>query len=148
MFQRRRKLLSGGGQNELLNAACCLGLVKYLKIFNFNSIYALAHNALQFSFFFFFFFSAGFWTDCLKLFSKRFLVNYQGNVWSRSNSFLGHTKKSFRKKCSWSCYLRRLWYMTRLKHGNQHSQHQKKHKKQPEARNMLASQWIAEDSRV
>ena len=35
-----------------------------------------------------------------------------------------------------------------LKHGNQHSQHPKKHKKQPETRNKLASQCMAEDSRV
>ena len=35
--------------------------------------------------------------------------------------------------------------MTRLKYGNQHSQHPKKHKKQPETRSKLASQWIAED---
>ena len=62
-------------------------------------IYALAYNALQLPFFFFFFFSfsTGFWTDCLKLFSKRFMINYQGRVWPRSDSFLGHTKKFFLK---------------------------------------------------
>ena len=38
--------------------------------------------------------------------------------------------------------------MTRLKHGNQLSQHPKKHKKQPDSRDKLASQWMAEDSRV
>ena len=38
----------------------------------------LVHNTLRSPFFFFFFFSftAGFWTDCLKLFSKRFIINY------------------------------------------------------------------------
>ena len=99
--------------------------------------------------FFLFFFSllTGFWTDCLKVFSKYFIINYQGRVWPRSDSFLGHTKKSFRKKCPSSCYLRRVWHMARLKHGNQHSQHPKKHKKQPETRKQV-SQWMAEDSRV
>ena len=94
-------------------------------------------------FFFIFSLSTGFWTDCLKLFSKRFMINYQGSVWPRSSSFLGHTKKSFREKCSSSCYWRRVRHMTRLKHGNQHLQHPKKHKKQPETRNKLASQWMA-----
>ena len=37
--------------------------------------------------------------------------------------------------------------MTQLMHGNQHSQHPKKYKKQPETRK-LVSQWMAEDSRV
>ena len=99
-------------------------------------------------FFVFFYFSTWFWTDFLKLFSKRFIINYQGSVWPRSDSFLGHTKKSFRKKYSSSCYWRRVCHMRRLKHGNKHSQHPKKHKKQPEARNKLASQWMAEHSRV
>ena len=51
---------------------------------------ALALNALQLPFFFFFFFFSlltGFWTDCLKLFSKRFIINYQESVWPRSDSF-------------------------------------------------------------
>ena len=37
--------------------------------------------------------------------------------------------------------------MTQLMHGNQHSQHPKKYKKQPETRKQV-SQWMAEDSRV
>ena len=45
---------------------------------------------------------------CLKLFSKRFIINYKGSVWPRSDSFLGHIKKSFRKKCRSSCYSRRV----------------------------------------
>ena len=90
-------------------------------------------------FFFFFSFSTRFSTDCLKLFNKRFMINYQGSVWRRSDSFLGHTKKSFYRKCSWSCYSRRVWHMARLKHRNQHSQHLKKHQKQPETRSKLAS---------
>ena len=51
---------------------------------------ALALNALQLLFFFFFFFFfllTGFWTDCLKLLSKRFIINYQESVWPRSDSF-------------------------------------------------------------
>ena len=82
----------------------------------FFCVCALVHNALRLPFFFFFFsffsFSAGFWTDCFKLFSKRFIINYQGTVWPRSDSFLGHTKRSFRKKCSSSCYSRLLCHTT------------------------------------
>ena len=40
-----------------------------------------------------------FWTDCWKLFSQYFKISYQGNVWPRSGSFLGHIKKYFRKNC-------------------------------------------------
>ena len=36
--------------------------------------------------------------------------------------------------------------MTRLMHGNQHSHHPKKHKKQPETQKQVG-QWITEDSR-
>ena len=60
---------------------------------------------------------------------------------------LGHTQKSFRKKCSSSSYSRRVWRMTRFKHNNQHSQHPKKHKKEPETWKPV-SQWMAQDSRV
>ena len=117
----------------------------------FQNIYcvcALAHNALQLPFFFFFFFSfrTGFSTDCLKLFSKGFIINYQENVWPRSDSFLGHLNKSFRKTCFWSCYSRHVWHMKWPIHSNQHSQHPKKHKKQPETWKQV-SQWMAEDSR-
>ena len=38
--------------------------------------------------------------------------------------------------------------MAQFMHDNQHSQHPKKHKKQPETRDKLASQLMAEDSRV
>ena len=104
--------------------------------------------ALQLPFFSFFLsLLTGFWTDCLKVFSKHFIINYQGRVWPRSDSFLGHTKKSLRKKCSSSCYSRRAWHMTWLKHGNQNSQNPKRHKKQPETWKQF-SPWMAEDSRV
>ena len=53
------------------------------------------------------------------------------------------TKKSFRKKCSSCCYSGRLWHMTRLINSNQHSQHPKNHKKQPETGKQV-SQWIGE----
>ena len=48
------------------------------------------------------FFSAHhfFWTDCQKPFSQRFILSYQESVWPKSNLFIGHTKKSFRKNCS------------------------------------------------
>ena len=36
LFQRRRKLLSGGELNNFLKAACCLSLVKCFKFFHFN----------------------------------------------------------------------------------------------------------------
>ena len=84
-----------------------------------------AHNALQFPFFFFFSSYTGFWTDCLKFFSKSFIINFQGSVWPSSDSFLGHTKKFLCNKCSSSSCSQRVWHMTRLKHGNQHSQHPK-----------------------
>ena len=38
-----------------------------------------------------------FWTDCQNLFSQRFIISYQESVWPRSDSFLGHTKKSLYK---------------------------------------------------
>ena len=98
--------------------------------------------------FFFFSLSTGFWMDCLKLFSKCLIINYQGSVRPRSDLLLGHIKKSFHKKCSSSCYSQCVWHMRQLKHGIQHSQHPKTHKKQPETWNKLASQWMAEDSRV
>ena len=69
--------------NKFLKESCC--------------VCALADNTLQLPFFFFFFFSfsTGFLTDCLKLFSKCFIINYQESVWSRSDSFLAHNKRSF-----------------------------------------------------
>ena len=56
---------------------------------------------------------------------------------------LGHTIKFFRKKCSWSCYSGCVWHMTRLKHGNQHAQHPKKHGKQPETRKQVSQTVLA-----
>ena len=35
-FQRCKKLLSGGGLNDILKVACCLGLVKCCEIFHIN----------------------------------------------------------------------------------------------------------------
>ena len=58
-------------------------------------------------------------TDCQKLFSQRFMISYQESVWPRSDSFLGHAKKSFRKNCSSTFYSWRVWHITRLMHGNQ-----------------------------
>ena len=55
-----------------------------------------------------------------KLFSQRFMISYQESVRPRSDSFLGHTKMSFHKYCSTSCYSRCVWHMTQLMHGNQH----------------------------
>ena len=52
--------------NKCLKESCC--------------VCALAHNALQLPFFFFFSFSRGFWADCLEIFSKCFIINYQGSV--------------------------------------------------------------------
>ena len=99
-------------------------------------------------FFFFFSFSTGFWTDCLKLFTKRFMTNYQETLWSRSDSFLGHTKTSFRKK--WSEVVIRdasgIWYglyMVTSIHNIQKST-----RTNQKLGNKLASQWMAEDSRV
>ena len=65
-----------------------------------------------------------------KLFNQRFMISYQESMWPRSDSFLGHTKISFYKYYSTSCYSRRIWHMTQLMYGNQNSKHPKKHKKQ------------------
>ena len=96
---------------------------------------AFALNAKSFAItvlvFFSFFPSRHFFrTDCQKVFSHRFNF-YQKNVWPRFESFLGHTKTYFRKNCSWSCYSRRAWYMTRLMHSNQNWQHPRKQKNLP-----------------
>ena len=66
-----------------------------------------------------------FWTDCQKLFSKRFIISYQESVWPRFDSFLGRTKNSFSKSSSSSCYSRRVWHMTQFMKGNQHSKRTK-----------------------
>ena len=62
-----------------------------------------------------------FWTDYQMLFAWRFIISCQESVWPRSNSFLGHTKKSFNKNCSWSYYLWHMWHMAWLMHRSQHS---------------------------
>ena len=83
---------------------------------------AFVFNAKSFVIFFLFFFFSSLFLDGLpKLFSQRFMISYQESVWPRSDSFLGHTKKSFRKNCSRSCYSWRVWHMTRFMHVNQHS---------------------------
>ena len=66
------------------------------------------------------------------------MISYQESMWTRSDSFLGHTKISFCKYCSLSCYLWCVWHMTQLMHSNQHSKHQKKRKTQS-ARNSETS---------
>ena len=35
-----------------------------------------------------------FWTDCQKLFSQCFIISFHESMWPRSDSFLGHIKKS------------------------------------------------------
>ena len=92
---------------------------------------AFPYNAKSFAiailvFLFFIFFPSRhfFWTDCQKLFSQRFIMSYQESVWPRSESFLGHTKKSFYKSFPQVVIhdaTRRVWHMTRLIHGNQYS---------------------------
>ena len=71
-------------------------------------------------FFFFFSFPSLFLDRLPKLFSQRF-ISYQESVCPRSDSFLGHNKKSFLKNCSSSCHSWRVWHMALLMHGNQHS---------------------------
>ena len=82
-----------------------------------------------------------FWTSCQKLFSQRFNISYQESVWSRSDSFLGHTKNYFRKNCSRSSYSRCVWHMTWFMQGNQHSQHPKSTRNNQKLGNKLASRW-------
>ena len=81
--------------------------------------FAFAFNAKSFAigiltFCSFFLSSKFFWTDCQKLFSQHFNFSCQENVWSRFELFLGYTKLYFRKNCSWSCYSRGVWHITRL----------------------------------
>ena len=116
----------------LLLTAIVLKLVTYnLSLFVitsllFGTVMTIAFNTRTFAISFLFFFSFFpsrhfFWMDCQKLFSKRFMISYQESVWPRSDSFLGHTEKYFLKNCSLSCPSWRVWHMTQLMHGNQHS---------------------------
>ena len=105
-------------------------------------LFAFAFNAKSFTIsilvlFFLFFLLFPFLDGLPKGFSERFTISYQENVLPRSDSFLGHNKKFFRKNCCSSCYSRRMWHMTQVMHGNQHSQHLEKHKKQPETRRQV-----------
>ena len=70
-----------------------------------------------------------FWINCQKIFGEHFKICYQGSVWPRSDSFLGHTKRCFHKNCSLSCYSQHVWHMTQLISGKQFSRHPKKDKK-------------------
>ena len=88
------------------------------------------------SFFPFFHSLCFFCTDCQKLFSKRFIISYQESAWPKFDSFLGHTRNSFRKICSSSCNSRRVWHMTQFMKGNQHSKRTKK--KQLETRKQVS----------
>ena len=128
----------------IYNSSCFITWKMYFDIV--AGVIAFAFNAESFAiailvFFLFFLLVTFSWRSAEKLFSKRFLVSYQENVWPRSDSFLGHTKMSFRKYCSTSCYSRRVWHMTQLMHGNQHSKHPKKYKKQS-ARNSERSKPV------
>ena len=60
----------------------------------------------------FFFFLSFLWTDCRKIFRQRFMIRYLENVWPRSDSFFGRTKRYFHKNCSSSCSSRFLQHMT------------------------------------
>ena len=109
--------------------------LQYIGLDVKNSIPQIAHyntylrlrlkqKTLQLPFYLFFSFFPSrhfFWADCEKFFSQRFMMTCQETVRPRSHSFLGHSKKSFRKSCSSSCYSWRVWHMPRLMYGNQHS---------------------------
>ena len=51
--------------------------------------------------------------------------------------FIGDTKKNLRKNYYITCYLRRVWNMTKVIQDKQHSQHPKKQKKHPETRTQV-----------
>ena len=78
-----------------------------------------------------------FLTDFHKFLKDCFIICYPVSVWTRPESFFEHTRKCFCKNHSWSCYSRRVSHMTPIIHGSQHSQHSKKHKKQPETRKQV-----------
>ena len=63
------------------------------------------------------------WTDSQRLFSQRLKINYQESVWPRSDFYFGHNKKYFSKRCSPSCYSRRVWHMAQLTHGNHYQKY-------------------------
>ena len=89
--------------------------------------------------FFSFFSSRHFlWTDWQKFFSECIIISYGESVWPRSDSFLGHTKKSFPKNCSSNCYSRRVWHMTGYMQSNQHSSIQESTRNSEKLGNKLA----------
>ena len=79
--------------------------------------------------------------DCLKLFSKCFMINYQESMWPRSDWFLGNTKKSFVKKvpevsiCH-GCGTWHVWYTVTCIHSIQKSTRNSR-----KLGNKLASGW-------
>ena len=54
----------------------------------------------------------------------------------------------FGKYFSTSCYLRRVWHMTQLMRGNEHSKHPKKYKKQSAGNSETSQPVMAEDLTV
>ena len=77
----------------------------YVENFTLRHLFVFAFNAKSFAitflvFFFFFSFSSLFLDGLPKTFSQRFMISHQESMWPGSDSFLGHTKRSFRKNCS------------------------------------------------
>ena len=128
---------------QLVKTRNCV-CVKRRKLCNCHSSLLRLRNAKSFvspillCFFFFLLLSFSGRTP-EKLFREGFMISYQETVWSRSDSFLGHTKYSFHKYYSRSCYGRRVWLMSQLMHGNQHSKHPPKKHKRQSARNSETS---------
>ena len=110
---------------------CYISMVDIFFAFAFNEK-SFVIAILVFFFFFSFVTFSGRTTK--KLLNKRFMISYRKSVWPRSESFLGHTKMSFCKYCSTSCYSRRVSHMTKLIDHDQHSQHPERYKKQSETR--------------
>ena len=84
-----------------------------------STITAFAFHAKSFTVtilgFFFFPSFHFFWTDCQNIFREPFIISYQESVWPRSDSFLGHNKMFFCKKCS-------LLFVTRVAHDTAYAQ--------------------------
>ena len=121
----------------IYNSSCFITWKMYFNIV--AGVIAFAFNAESFAIAILVFFLL----FLLVTFSRRiviqcFMIIHKESMWLRSDSFLDQAKMSSRKYCSKSCYSRCVWHMTQLMHGNQHSKHPKKYKKQS-ARNSETS---------
>ena len=120
----RAKYEKRGKYSPTLHEATCDNyfIVECLIKSNLSRVIAFAFNAKSFAiafpvffgFFFVFFLLVTFSGRAVKsFFSRRLMISYQESVWSRSDSFLGPTKKSFRNN---NKLFFNLLFVTRVAH--------------------------------